>query len=91
MGIETSAEERRQADCVAKGGSAEDCAKAPAAAQPKPVATAPAADCKFAEMHWNSAEDTKTLAGYEDHLARYPNCAFATRARARIEALQKKQ
>jgi tetratricopeptide (TPR) repeat protein len=60
-------------------------AAAPAATA---AATAPAADCSFAETHWKSAESIGTLAVYEDHLARFPTCAFSTLAAARIEALR---
>jgi tetratricopeptide (TPR) repeat protein len=49
----------------------------------------PAADCARAETHWKSAESIGTLAAFEDHLARFPNCDFATLAKARIEALKK--
>jgi hypothetical protein len=52
-------------------------------------ASAPAADCTRAETHWKSAEEIKTLAAYQDHLARFPNCDFAALAAARIEALKK--
>jgi hypothetical protein len=34
-GIEPSAEERRQMDCVARGGTREDCIKAPATSAPQ--------------------------------------------------------
>jgi hypothetical protein len=50
----------------------------------------PAASCAAAETHWKSAEDIKTLAVYQDHLARFPNCDFAGLAAVRIEALKKK-
>ena len=53
---------------------------------PAPISTA---NCSHAEAHWKSAEDIKTQAVYEDHLARFPNCEFATLARARIAALKK--
>jgi hypothetical protein len=49
----------------------------------------PAADCSSAETHWKSAESIGTLAAYNDHLARFPNCVFSTLAAARIEALKK--
>jgi hypothetical protein len=49
-----------------------------------------ALDCVDAEKHWKNADDIKSLAGYQDHLARFPNCDFAVQAKARIEALQKK-
>src|SRR5436189_271580 len=39
--------------------------------------------------HWRIAEAINTRAAFEDHLARFPSCAFAALARARIEALNK--
>jgi tetratricopeptide (TPR) repeat protein len=54
-----------------------------------PSASPPAADCARAETHWKSADEIRTLAVYEDHLARFPTCDFAALARARIEALKK--
>jgi hypothetical protein len=62
-----------------------------AAAPAATAATAPAADCSFAETHWKSAESIGTLAVYEDHLARFPTCAFSTLAAARIEALRNRE
>lgn len=62
----------------------------PAAAAPvTAIATPGKADCSRAETHWKSAEELKSAAGYEDHLARFGTCDFATLARARIEALKK--
>ena len=59
---------------------------APAAPQ-----AAPRADpCAAAEAHWKAADGIGTLGAYEDHLARFPNCIFATLARARIEGLKQK-
>jgi len=46
--------------------------------------------CAAAGDHWRSAEVMGTLAAYEDHLTRFPNCAYAGLARARIEELEKK-
>src|SRR5581483_7207370 len=43
--------------------------------------------CAAATVHWQSAESIGTLAAYQDHLARFPMCAFANLARARIAAL----
>jgi tetratricopeptide (TPR) repeat protein len=60
-----------------------------AAASTAPLTATAATDCARAEAHWKSAEDIKTLAVYEDHLARFPNCDFAALAAARIEALKK--
>jgi formylglycine-generating enzyme required for sulfatase activity len=59
-----------------------------------PSATAPIAQppdpCAAAADHWQGAEATGTLPAFEDHLARFSNCAFAEPARARIEELKKK-
>ena len=52
-------------------------------------ASAPDA-CAAAAEHWKSAEAIATSAAFEDHLARFPNCAFAGLARARIESLKVK-
>jgi hypothetical protein len=57
----------------------------PATAQP---ATAPPVDCAKAEAHWKSAQEIDTIEVFEDHLARFPNCAFATLARLKIEQLK---
>ncbi|WP_072818121.1 tetratricopeptide repeat protein [Bradyrhizobium erythrophlei] len=65
----------------------------PAATPPtaQTVQTAPSAagDCSRAETHWKSAEDIRTLAAYQDHLKRFPNCDFAGLAAARIEQLSR--
>jgi uncharacterized caspase-like protein len=59
---------------------------APAAPQ-----AAPKADpCAAAEAHWKAADSIGTLGAFEDHLARFPNCIFATLAKARIEGLKQK-
>ncbi|WP_298241189.1 caspase family protein [uncultured Bradyrhizobium sp.] len=59
---------------------------APAAPQ-----AAPKADpCSAAEAHWKAADGIGTLAAFEDHLARFPNCIFATLAKARAEGLKQK-
>jgi hypothetical protein len=46
--------------------------------------------CAAAGEHWKSAEAIGTLAAFEDHLARFPSCAFAGLAKARIEGLKNK-
>jgi hypothetical protein len=93
-GLEPSAEERRQMDCVARGGTREDCLKAPTAAAPPPPRTSQAppapADCTLAAKHWDSAEKMNSADAYQDHLDRFPSCPFATLAKLRIEALNKK-
>ncbi|PIT01526.1 hypothetical protein TSA1_12685 [Bradyrhizobium nitroreducens] len=59
---------------------------APAASQ-----AAPKADpCSAAEAHWKAADGIGTLAAFEDHLARFPNCIFATLAKARVEGMKQK-
>jgi Caspase domain/PAN domain len=53
-----------------------------------PTATpAPANPCALAESHWRSAEAIGSVAAFEDHIAKFPNCAFATLAKAHIELL----
>jgi formylglycine-generating enzyme required for sulfatase activity len=54
------------------------------------VTAAPLDPCSMAGDHWKSAETINTRGAFEDHLARFPNCAFAGLARARIEALNGK-
>ena len=49
---------------------------------------APGDKCKLAALDWIRAEELKKLSAYQDYLQRFPNCAFAGLARARIEALQ---
>jgi tetratricopeptide (TPR) repeat protein len=63
--------------------------RAPGSATPPQSAARPAGDCARAETHWKSVEDLKSLAAYEDHLARFPNCEFATLARLRINTLKR--
>jgi Caspase domain len=43
--------------------------------------------CAVASDHWKSAEAIGTVAAFEDHIARFPNCSFAGLARARVAAL----
>jgi tetratricopeptide (TPR) repeat protein len=64
-------------------------AVSPAAPLPGQSPSAATTDCARAETHWKSAEEIKTLAVYEDHLARFPTCDFAILARAKIEMLKK--
>jgi hypothetical protein len=60
-----------------------------------PIAPAAAPDalsaqtdpCAAAEAHWKSTELIGTKSGFEDHLSRFSNCAFAGLARAKIAAL----
>jgi hypothetical protein len=62
--------------------------KPSAAASPQAVSTPEGGDpCAQAAVHWASTESIGTRPAYEDHLARFPNCAFATLAKVRIAAL----
>jgi len=45
--------------------------------------------CTAAESHWKSVEAIGTAEAYQDHLGRFPTCAFAGLAKARIESLNK--
>lgn len=59
---------------------------APAAPQ-----AAPKADpCSSAEAHWKAADAIGTTNAFEDHLARFSGCSFASLAKARIDALKQK-
>ncbi|HXW25275.1 MAG TPA: caspase family protein [Xanthobacteraceae bacterium] len=56
-----------------------------------PVAVAPPPDpCAGAEAHWKSSAAVDTAAAFEDHLARFPNCAFANLAREKLKQRQAK-
>jgi hypothetical protein len=52
--------------------------------------SAPADPCSSAEAHWKAADGIGSIAAYEDHLTRYPGCAFASLAKARIGELKQK-
>ena len=54
-------------------------------AQPAPVDP-----CSAAEAHWKAADSIGTIAALEDHVARFPRCAFADLAKARIDQLKQK-
>jgi uncharacterized caspase-like protein len=51
----------------------------------------PSDPCAAAADHWKSAEAIGTQAAFEDHLARYPNCAYAGLARVRIDDFRKRE
>ncbi len=63
--------------------------------EPAAIVAAPAAPaapridpCASAEAHWKSVEAVNTLAMFEDHLRRFPGCAFAGLAQAKIDGLK---
>jgi formylglycine-generating enzyme required for sulfatase activity len=45
--------------------------------------------CAAAADHWHSAEVIGTIDALQDHLKRFPNCAFAGLAQAKIDVLKK--
>ena len=49
----------------------------------------PADPCASADTHWKAAVSVGTVAAYEDHIARFPGCAFNDLAKAKIEELKK--
>jgi uncharacterized caspase-like protein len=49
------------------------------------ASSAPADPCAAAESHWNAANSIGTVAAYEDHLSRFPNCAFSSLAKAKVD------
>jgi hypothetical protein len=56
---------------------------------PNPAPGPPSNPCAEAEAHWRSTESIGTPAAYQDHLDRFPTCAFAGLARAKIASLQR--
>jgi uncharacterized caspase-like protein len=55
-----------------------------------PAQAAPVDPCSAAEAHWKAADSIGTIAAFEDHVARFPRCAFADLAKARIDQLKQK-
>jgi hypothetical protein len=50
--------------------------------------TPPPDPCSGAEDHWHGAIAIGTLAAFQDHLSRFPNCGYAGLARAKIASLK---
>jgi uncharacterized caspase-like protein len=53
-------------------------------------ASPPSDPCAAAEVHWKSADAIGSSEAYEDHVARFPACAFAKLAKARVDQLKQK-
>src|ERR1700756_177793 len=51
---------------------------------------APLDPCSASESHWKSTEAIGTKTAYQDHLTRFPSCAFAGLAKARIDGFKTK-
>jgi uncharacterized caspase-like protein len=70
-------------------GPSNAAAAAPAPRPAAPAASAtPADSCAAASDHYKSAEAIDTAGAFEDHLARFPDCAFAGLARAKLEQIR---
>lgn len=54
----------------------------------KPAVAGAGDPCAAAADHWHSTEAIGTVAAYEDHIARFPSCSFASLARDRIASLR---
>jgi Caspase domain/Polyglycine hydrolase-like, structural repeat len=54
---------------------------------PPPQTTRPD-PCASAETHWKAADAVGSKEAYEDHLTRFPDCVFATLAKAHLDALK---
>jgi hypothetical protein len=74
--------EAKSADTSPPAAKVTDGRRVPLVSASKP------GDCADAAVHWASAESIGTRQAYEDHLARFPNCAFATLAKVRIAAIE---
>jgi Caspase domain len=46
--------------------------------------------CDAAEAHWKAADSVGSVEAYQDHLTRFPNCAFVGLAKARLDNLKQK-
>ena len=55
-----------------------------------PAQSAPTDPCLTAEAHWKAADGIGTVIAYEDHIARFPTCAFVDLAKARLDGLKQK-
>ena len=55
-----------------------------------PAAPRPADPCAAASEHWKSVESIGAIEAYQDHIKRFPDCAFAGLAKVRIEGLKAK-
>ena len=55
-----------------------------------PASSPPVDPCAASETHWKASEAIGTTAAYEDHLARFPSCAFANLAKAQLANLRQK-
>ena len=53
-----------------------------------PAQSAPPDACASSEAHWKAVEGIGTVAAYEDHVTRFPNCAFSTLAKDKIKILK---
>lgn len=50
----------------------------------------PGDPCALADAHWKAADSIGTAAAYDDHVAKFPGCAFANLATAKADGLKQK-
>lgn len=55
-----------------------------------PAQPDPSNPCSGVEAHWKAADAIGTITAFEDHIARFPTCAFSNLAKARIDGLRQK-
>jgi uncharacterized caspase-like protein len=55
-----------------------------------PAQSAPTDACSAAEAHWKAADAIGTVTAYEDHIAKFPRCAFINLAKARVDQFKQK-
>jgi len=55
-----------------------------------PAQSAPTDACSAAEAHWKAADAIGTVTAYEDHIAKFPRCAFIDLAKARVDQFKQK-
>jgi hypothetical protein len=53
-----------------------------------PAQGAPIDACSAAEAHWKAADTIGTVTAYQDHIAKFPTCAFINLAKARLDQLK---
>ena len=55
-----------------------------------PAQSAPTDACSAAEAHWKAADAIGTVTAYEDHIAKFPRCAFIDLAKSRVDQFKQK-
>ena len=55
-----------------------------------PAQSASTDACSAAEAHWKAADAIGTVTAYEDHIAKFPRCAFIDLAKSRVDQFKQK-